>query len=147
MQQWCASLAAELKKWASVHSRSFFGMAGYYRGEMIFACLPEKRAFFSPYSIIFKLQSAPETLMRRMAHDQRINMSGSIGQKWFGYELRTMQDVRDSILWLETAYQNARVKPAQKAKPAKTQPAAGKSNPRAAVKKSALKAKKRSASK
>ncbi len=108
MQQWCALLQQELTTWGQVAVRRMFGMTSFYRRDAIFAAVPATKAFFSPYSIIFKLQSPTESQRRKLAADARVNLSFGIGEKWYGYELASAADIRGALEWLDEAFRAAR---------------------------------------
>ena len=54
----CSLLAEEIRTWPGVSDRSMFGYRAFFRGAMIFAMLPEKRAMESPTAIAYKLHAA-----------------------------------------------------------------------------------------
>ncbi len=47
-------LGEELLRWPEVWSRPMFGLRAYYRGEQVFALIPDKRALESVTAIAFK---------------------------------------------------------------------------------------------
>jgi hypothetical protein len=103
-----ALIAGEVLTWPKVASKKMFGMNSLYRGAHIFAALPDKRAFFSGQCVIFKLHHLDDRLDRKLANDPRVNRSGRIGAKWFGYELDTAKDINGAIDWLGEAYEQAK---------------------------------------
>ena len=112
MKEWSALLAQELSTWGQVEARRMFGMTSFYRRDAIFAAVPATKAFFSPNSIIFKLQTPTQKQREKLAADPRVNLSFGIGQKWFGYELQSTTDIRGALEWLDEAFRA--VKPAKK---------------------------------
>lgn len=108
MRQWCALLTQELITWPQVSIKKMFGMVSFYRLDLIFAAVPGKKAYFSPYSIIFKLQQPSVAQQKRLDADPRINLRFGIGQKWLGFELASAQDIRGALVWLDEAYRAAK---------------------------------------
>lgn len=111
MKQWCALLRQELESWGQVDVRKMFGMTSFYRRDQIFAAIPATKAFFSPNSIIFKLQEPTAAQQKKLEADARVNLKFGIGRKWYGYELASAADIRGALEWLDQAFQAAR--PAQ----------------------------------
>ena len=108
MKQWCALLSQEVGDWGQVEARKMFGMTSFYRRDVIFAAVPASKAFFSPYSIIFKLQTPNLRQQARLDSDSRINQRFGIGQKWYGYELGSSADIHGALGWLDEAFRAAR---------------------------------------
>ncbi len=108
MKQWCALLQQELASWGQVDARKMFGMASFYRRDTIFAAVPITKAFFSPNSIIFKLQEPTGAQQKKLAADSRVNLKFGIGQKWYGYELASPADIHGALEWLDEAFRAAR---------------------------------------
>ena len=111
MKQWSALIAQEVASWPQVEARKMFGMTSFYRRDVIFAAVPTTKAYFSPHSIIFKLQSPTEKQRQRMIADKRVNVSFGIGQKWYGYELASPEDIRGALAWLDEAFRAAKAAP------------------------------------
>lgn len=111
MKRWAALVAGEVGSWPQVTPRKMFGMTSFYRRGTIFAAIPDKKAFFSPTSLIFKLQSPTLRQQERMVADPRINASFGIGQKWYGFELHSDEDIHGALEWLGEAFESARKKP------------------------------------
>jgi hypothetical protein len=87
-----ALLAQELLGWPDVSARSMFGLRAFYRGVVVFAMLPDKRALGSPRAIAYKL---PDGAQRNE------------GQKWQLYELKNGQDIDNALTHLNKAYARA----------------------------------------
>jgi hypothetical protein len=85
-----------------------FGLNSVYRGAQIFGAVPDKRAFYTDHSIIFKLNNLDSRLDLKLTNDPGVNRTGGIGEKWFGYELSSEADIRGAIDWLSEAYEQAR---------------------------------------
>lgn len=111
MKRWAALLASEVAGWPQVTQRKMFGMTSFYRKGTIFAAIPDKKAFFSPTSFIFKLQAPAVRQQKFLIHDRRINASFGIGQKWYGFELHSDEDIHGALEWLGEAFEAARKKP------------------------------------
>jgi hypothetical protein len=107
VKRWAALLSDELASWPQVTRKKMFGMSSFYRKESIFAAIPHTKAFFSPSSIIFKLQVPTARQQTKMRTDPRINLSFGIGQKWYGYELQSDNDLRGALEWLGEAFEAA----------------------------------------
>lgn len=110
MKRWATLLSAEVATWPRVERKKMFGMTSFYRGRTIFAAIPDKKAFFSPTSVIFKLQSPTVRQQKWMVHDPRIKASFGIGQKWYGYELQSEADIHGALEWLGEAFDAAGVR-------------------------------------
>jgi len=54
MKRMSALLAEELRNWPGVSTRPMFGLRAIYRNGVIFAMLPDKRAFEIPDGIAYK---------------------------------------------------------------------------------------------
>ena len=106
MKRWAALLSDEVAGWPQVTRKKMFGMSSFYRRDAIFAALPLTNAFFTPTSIIFKLQKPTVRQHKGMASDCRINISFGIGQKWYGYELQSDEDIHGALEWLAEAYES-----------------------------------------
>jgi hypothetical protein len=92
MQRLFGLLGQELLGWPEVSARPMFGLRAYFRGAVIFAMLPEKRAFENPAAIEFKL---PEGGEKREA------------EKWRRFELKNERDTDKALALLESAYGRA----------------------------------------
>jgi hypothetical protein len=69
-----------------------FGLRAFYRGAVVFAMLPDKRALESPTAIAYKL---PDGLRRRE------------GEKWRLYELKDEPGIDNAVAYLDAAYRKA----------------------------------------
>ena len=92
-------LAGELAGWPDVTQRAMFGMRAFYRRDVIFAMLPDKRALRNPRAIAYKLPSAA---------------SKAEGDKWKSFELKNEQDITGALACLERAYKKATVRSARR---------------------------------
>ena len=92
MRHLCALLGQELLRWPDVAARPMFGLRAFYRGTVVFAMLPDKRALESPTAIAYKL---PDGLRRRE------------GEKWRLCELQDERDIDTALAYLHTAYRKA----------------------------------------
>lgn len=104
MKQWSAMLKAELIDWPQVTSRPMFGMSGIYRRKKIFAALPVTRGFDTSSSIIFRFDPMPAALSQRVLKEPRITP----GTRWFSFEIKSAEDLRDALWWLNQAYEAAK---------------------------------------
>lgn len=119
MRRWCVLLADECLRWPGVTSRKMFGMNALYRGGVIFAALPDKRALLSADSIIFKLQQPTEKGASILKANPQIQFHFGVKQKWFGCVIHEDADLRGAIEWLAKAYEHARLGPKKAPKRAK----------------------------
>jgi hypothetical protein len=87
-----ALLAQELSRWPGVSMRPMFGLHAFYRGTVVFAMLPDKRALESAKAIAYKLpKEAP----------------GKEGGKWKLFELENDSDIDRALVTLDKAYRKA----------------------------------------
>jgi hypothetical protein len=109
MKQWSAMIGRELDRWPGVTTRPMFGLLGFYRKAKIFAALPVTRAIGTPNSIIFKIEPMPPELLRRAMSDPRVDSeSEHPGIRWRSFEMRSAEDLRDALWWLNQAYERAK---------------------------------------
>lgn len=87
----CVFLAEELLRWPDVTTRPMFGMRAFYRGAVVFAMLPDKRAFDSPTAIMYKLPTGREKRE---------------GPKWRFFELEE-SGIQKALTCLDRAYNKA----------------------------------------
>jgi hypothetical protein len=86
MRRLCALLGEEILRWPDVRARPMFGMRAFYRGAVVFAMLPDKRALESPNAIAYKLPG---------------------GKKWQQFELKDEGAIDKALACLNKAYTNA----------------------------------------
>ncbi len=96
-QRMSALLARELLQWPEVSSRPMFGLRAFYRGKIIFAMLPDKKALEKPNAIGYKLASPK--LTERPAKGQ--------SEKWRLLELEDHQGIAEALPRLQEAYTRA----------------------------------------
>jgi hypothetical protein len=85
-------LSEDLLDWPGVSARPMFGMRAFYRGAVIFAMLPDKRALESPAAIAYKLPGGARSRE---------------GRKWQLLELEGERDAGKALACLEKAYRRA----------------------------------------
>jgi hypothetical protein len=104
MKEWSAMLGAELQSWPQISTKKMFGFLSFYRGGAIFAALPQTRGFDSPSSMILKFNAMAPKLLKRAEADGRMDTSTRVpGRGWFSFELRSENDLRDALWWLESS--------------------------------------------
>lgn len=86
-----------------------FGMKAFYRGDRIFACLPDKRAFYSANAVIFKFDPLPSKLAGRARKDPRIRGERTFLKPggWLEFEITSANDLRDALWWFKQAHRAA----------------------------------------
>jgi len=107
MKAWSAALAAELREWAQVTEKSFFGFTALYRGKTMFGLLPRTRSMFKGNAIAFrndKLNSASQALIAR---DPRIAAFDKGKKRWFTFELAGDSDLHEALGFLARAFEAA----------------------------------------
>jgi hypothetical protein len=80
----CLLLAQELLRWPEVSARPMFGLRAFYRGGVVFAMLPDKRALESPSAIAYKL-----------------------ADQWHSFESTNEHDIEEALARLKQAYTRA----------------------------------------
>src|SRR6266481_2773038 len=85
-------LAEELLRWPGVSMRPMFGLRACYRGTVVFAMLPDKRALESAHAIAYKLPSGVQS---------------KEGGKWTLFELENDHDIGRALVNLDKAYRKA----------------------------------------
>jgi hypothetical protein len=93
MRRMCVMLGDEMLRWPQVRTHPMFGMRAFYRGKMVFAMLPDKRAFENADSIMYKLASGTEK---------------SEGKKWKLLKLTTAEKLGEALEILDSAYIKAK---------------------------------------
>jgi luciferase-like monooxygenase len=104
MKQWSAMLKTEVSGWPQISTKPMFGMMGLYRGKKIFGGLPVTRGLDTPNSVIFRFDPIPSELEERASKDKRI----SPGKRWFSFDVRSTEDLRDALWWLNQAYERTK---------------------------------------
>ena len=92
MRRQSALLAQELLRWPGVSVRPMFGLQAFYRGTVVFAMLPDKRALESATAIAYKLPDGAKT---------------KEGRKWKLFELDHDRDIGAALAVLDKAYRKA----------------------------------------
>jgi len=113
MHQWSTLLEAELLTWPNITAKPMFGLRGLYRGEKIFAALPKTRGFDPAGSILLKFDPLPKALQEKMKNDSRFGPWGHSGPRWTSFTLRSADDLRDALWWLQHAHRCAKGKAAK----------------------------------
>ena len=109
MKHRAALLEAELASWPDDVTKRMFGMVGCFRKKAIFAAVPRTRTLRSPQSIIFKLVGVPAGLSEKIQQEPRIaERAPGPGAGWHSFELRSGEDLKDALWWLNQAYNLAR---------------------------------------
>jgi len=93
MRRMCVMLGNEMLHWPDVRTNPMFGMRAFYRGRIVFAMLPDKRAFEDANSIMYKIANAAEKRE---------------GKKWTLYKLTTAEDLGEALAVLNKAYLKAK---------------------------------------
>jgi hypothetical protein len=93
MRRMCVMLGEEILRWPDVRTNPMFGMRAFYRGKIVFAMLPDKRAFESADSIMYKMSNAAEK---------------TEGKKWKFYKLSTAEELGAALDILDKAYRKAK---------------------------------------
>jgi hypothetical protein len=109
-------LRMELDQWPGVTTKRAFGMVMVYRGDVVFAALPDSRSIHSEDGIMLKFAEEKPALMKRMAAEARFapgpmgsgGKSKGEGRKWRIFLIREDSEVHAAIEWLAEAYQLAR---------------------------------------
>lgn len=92
MRDLCFLLGEEILRWPEVSTRPMFGMRAFYRGQTVFAMLPDKRALRNANAIMYKLASGKEKRE---------------GEKWKFFELTDASEISGALGVLEKAYRKA----------------------------------------
>ena len=87
----CEMLARELLRWPEVSIRPMFGMRAVYRGKVVFAMLPDKRALENPKAIAYK----------------RFEVQSKDDDKWKLFELENEEHIGSALVHLDRAYTKA----------------------------------------
>jgi hypothetical protein len=92
MRRICASLGDEMLRWPGVRMHPMFGMRAFYRGKVVFALLPEKRAMENADAIAYKIAGGAKTRE---------------GKKWKLFEIATADELGAALEVLQAAYKKA----------------------------------------
>ena len=109
-------LRSELEKWPDVTVKRAFGMKLVYRGEVVFAALPDTKAIYHEDAIMLKFAEEKPALVKRMESDPHFisakmatgRSSKSEGRKWRFFLIREDADLHAAIEWLAEAHKLAR---------------------------------------
>jgi hypothetical protein len=94
MRRMCVMLGDEMLRFGlRVRAHPMFGMQAFYRGKIVFAMLPDKRAFENADSIMYKLASGAEK---------------SEGKKWKLFKLGAVENLSSALEILDKAYNKAK---------------------------------------
>jgi hypothetical protein len=115
-RQWAEALRGELEQWPGVSVRRSFGMKLVYRGDAVFAALPDTRALHEEDAMMLKFERVTPGLAKRMAAALHFapGTPASTGEakgesrKWRFLLLRDDRDFHVAIEWLAEAYRVAR---------------------------------------
>jgi hypothetical protein len=116
MREWSALLEREVLTWPRVTVKMMFGMNSLYRGELIFAALPSTRTLISEDCIIFKLEAPSSSVMSKLQADAKVIAEFGIGTRWYGFRIKSHEDLHDAIEWLSYSYEAATKSKRQKPK-------------------------------
>ena len=92
MRRVCVLLGEEVMRWPGVNVRPMFGMRAFYRADIVFAMLPEKRALESPHAIAYKVATGTKK---------------EEGKKWKFFELTSAHELGTALAMLDEAYRKA----------------------------------------
>ena len=93
MRRMCVMLGDEMLRWPDVRTNPMFGMRAFYRGKIVFAMIPDKRAFENAESIMYKFANAAEK---------------KEGKKWTLYKLTNAEELNAALEILNKAYRKAK---------------------------------------
>ena len=116
MRVFAEALRAELEQWPDVTVQRMFGIKLAYRGEIVFAALPDTKAIYHEDAIMLKFAEEKPALVKRMESDPHFisaraatgRSSKSEGRKWRFFLIREDGDIHAAIEWLAKAYELAR---------------------------------------
>ena len=95
VRTYSALLAEELRGWPDVTIRPMFGFRAAFRGNTVFAMLPDKRAMERPDAIAYKLPSSTATRE---------------GQKWHLLDVEDEDAMGKALHFLRRAHRNIRAR-------------------------------------
>ena len=91
MKRWSVLLVEEVKQWPETRTGRMFGMISLYRGDTIFALVPDTRGLELPNAIAIKL-----------------NGTGKIeGKKWQSFAIEDDGELGEALKRLDEAYRRA----------------------------------------
>jgi hypothetical protein len=93
MRRMCVMLGDEMLRWPDVRVNPMFGMRAFYRGKVVFALIPDKRAFENADSILYKMANGAEK---------------KEGKKWTRFKLTTAEELSAALELLDEAYRKAK---------------------------------------
>jgi hypothetical protein len=93
MRRMCVMLGEEILHWPDVRTNPMFGMRAYYRGKIVFALIPDKRAFDDADSIMYKTANVADK---------------KEGKKWKPFKLTTAEELGAALDILGKAYRKAK---------------------------------------
>jgi hypothetical protein len=92
MRHLCVLLGEEILRWPGVSARPMFGMRAFYRANIVFAMLPEKRALESADAFAYKVATGAKK---------------KEGKKWRLLKLTNAQELGAALAVLGEAYRKA----------------------------------------
>jgi hypothetical protein len=93
MRRMCAMLGDEMLRWPEVRVNPMFGMRAFHRDDVVFALIPNKRAFENADSIMYKIANAAEK---------------KEGKKWTRFKLTSTEELGAALEILDRAYKKAK---------------------------------------
>lgn len=107
MKAWSAALAAELREWAQVTEKSFFGLTALYRGKTMFGLLPRTRSLSKGNAVAFRNDRLDRASLALLENDPRIAAIEQDKKRWFTFELRADSDLHEALGFLARAFEAA----------------------------------------
>lgn len=89
----CVMLGDEMVRWPEVRAHPMFGMRAFYRGKIVFAMLPDKRALEDADSIMYKIANPADK---------------KEGKKWKLFKLTEAENLAAALAVLGKAYRRAK---------------------------------------
>jgi len=109
MKHRASLLESEIIGWPEVRTKPMFGMVSFFRKKAIFAAVPRTRTLRSAESIILKLDAVPIALCEKIEMEPRITRDApGPGAGWHAFEVRSTEDIKDALWWLNQAYELAK---------------------------------------
>jgi hypothetical protein len=91
MKRWSVLLVEEVKQWPGTRTGRMFGMISLYRGDTIFALVPDTRGWELPNAIATKLNG----------------IGKSEGEKWQSFAIEDDGELGEALKRLDEAYRRA----------------------------------------